>query len=368
MMPKKSQKIFEEAKRYLVGGVNSPLRAFGAVGGNPLVIKEGKGARVKDIEGREYIDYVGNFGALILGHAHPKVVAAVKKALAAGSSFGTTTQAEVELGKEICAAFPSIDRLRLTNSGTEAVMGALKLAKAFTKRNKIIKFKECYHGWSEQPYLEAEYNNLESVRCLVSKDVAAIIVEPVAGNFGVIPPAAGFLEGLRKICDQNGALLIFDEVITGFRVAYGGAQELYRVRADLTCLGKVIGGGFPVGAFGGKKEIMKLLAPEGPVYQAGTFSGNPITMAAGLETLRILKNNKIYKDLDEKTKVLCEGLNFKGNRVGSMFSFVIDDYPAFFWKMLKKGFYFSPSEKEANFVSMAHSWKDIAATIKAVRS
>lgn len=361
-MPKKSQKLFKEAKRCLVGGVNSPLRAFGAVGGNPLIIKEGQGSRIKDIEGKEYIDYVGSYGALILGHAHPKVVAALKNAVSLGNSFGSTTPAEVELAKEICFAFPSVERVRLTNSGTEAVMGAIKLAKAFTKRNKVIKFKECYHGWSEQPYLEAKFNDLESVRSLISNEVAAIIVEPVAGNHGVIPPAPGFLEGLRKICDRNGALLIFDEVITGFRLAWGGAQEYYGVKADLTCLGKIIGGGFPVGAFGGRKKILRLLAPEGPVYQAGTFSGNPVTVASGLTVLRELKKSGFYKKLEKKVGILAAG--FKMNRVGSMFSFKVDDYPKFFWKALENGIYFAPSLREANFISAAHTVKDIEKTIE----
>lgn len=366
-MPKKSQKLFEEAKRYLVGGVNSPLRAFGAVGGNPLLIVAGRGSRVTSQEGKVYIDYVGAYGPLILGHAHPKVVAAVKKAVAAGSSFGTTTGIEIELAKEICSAFPSTEKVRLVNSGTEAVMGALKLAKAFTKRDKIIKFKECYHGWSQQPYLEAEFNNLESVKKLVLKEVAAIIVEPVAGNYGVIPAAPGFLEGLRKICDQNGLLLIFDEVITGFRIAYGGAQELYGLKADLTCFGKIIGGGLPVGAFGGRKDIMSHLAPVGPVYQAGTFSGNPVSVAAGLTTLRLLKNRKVYADLEEKTKTLVEGLNLEITWVGSMFSFKIGNFREFFWRMLGKGIYFAPLPLEANFVSAAHTWKDIEKTIRKAR-
>jgi len=372
-MLKKSQSLFKKAKNYLVGGVNSPLRAFGAVGGNPLLAAEGRGSSIKSIDGKEYLDYVGSYGALILGHAHPKIVSAVKRAIDSGSSFGTTNIKEVELAKEICSAFPSIEKVRLVNSGTEAVMGALKLAKAFTKRKLIIKFKECYHGWSEQSYLEARFNDLESVKKLISKEVAAIIVEPVAGNSGVIPPGEDFLRGLRKICDKNDILLIFDEVITGFRVSFGGAQELYGVKADLTCLGKIIGGGFPIGAFGGKEEIMKLLAPEGPVYQAGTFSGNPASVTAGLETLKALKNKKIYAKLEEKTKILCEGMTCLGDRlkisrVGSMFGFQIDDYPSFFWKMINSGIYFAPSAREANFVSAAHSFEDIEETIRAVRS
>ncbi|MBI5078893.1 aminotransferase class III-fold pyridoxal phosphate-dependent enzyme [Candidatus Saganbacteria bacterium] len=363
-MKKSQQKLFKKAQRYLVGGVNSPLRAFKPVGGSPIFITMGQGSRVKDIAGKEYIDYVQGYGGTILGHAHPKVVSAVGKKLRLGSSFGTNTAGEAELAKEICAAYPAVDLMRFTNSGTEAVMGALKLAKAYTGRNKIIKFKECYHGWSEQPYLEAEFNNLDSVKKRISKETAAVIVEPVPGNCGVIPPAPGFLEGLRRLCRQNGVLLIFDEVITGFRLAYGGAQERCGITADLTCFGKIIGGGFPVGAFGGKREIMKLLAPEGPVYQAGTFSGNPVTMAAGLATLRILKNRRIYRELEEKARVLCEGLKFRTCRVGPMFSFVMDNYRQFFWKMMGKGIYFTPSDKETNFISAAHTWKEIEETIR----
>jgi glutamate-1-semialdehyde 2,1-aminomutase len=372
-MKKFQQKLFRKAQKYLVGGVNSPLRAFKPVGGNPLFISKGQGSRVKDADGREYIDYVGAYGPLILGHAYPKVISAIKKAIAGGSVFGAGTEAEIELAKEICAAFPSLKLLRLTNSGTEAVAGALKLARAFTKRNQIIKFKECYHGWSEQPYLEASYNDLDSVEKLVSNDIAAIIVEPVAGNYGVLAPARGFLEGLRQICDREGILLIFDEVITGFRVARGGAQQLFGVSADLTCLGKIIGGGMPVGAFGGKAEMMRLLAPQGPVYQAGTFSGNPVTVAAGLATLKILKNPKVYRALEEKAKKLTDGLGLPVTRVGSMFSFNLGnnrcldekEFRNFFWKMLKGGVYFAPSAKEANFISTAHSSGDIAKTIAA---
>lgn len=331
-----------------------------------MFIKSAKGSKITDVDGNEYIDYVGSFGALIFGHTHPKVVSAAEKAVDNGSSFGASVELESELAKEICAAFPSVELLRLTNSGTEAVMGALKLAKAFTKKNKIIKFRECYHGWSEQPYLEARFNDLESVKKLASKEIAAVIVEPIGGNSGVIPPAAGFLEGLRRVCDKNEMVLIFDEVITGFRVAYGGAQELYGVKADFTCFGKIIGGGFPVGAFGGRRDIMKLLAPEGPVYQAGTFSGNPVTAAAGLAILRLLKSKKVYDYLEEKSKALAAGLKLKVNRVGSMFSFRLNNYPEFFWKMMKKGIYFAPSEKEVSFISATHSWDDIERTIKAV--
>jgi glutamate-1-semialdehyde 2,1-aminomutase len=357
-------KLFEEAKKYMPGGVNSPVRSFSAVGGNPIFIKEGHGAKVNDIKGKEYIDYVGSWGALILGHAHPKVISEVKKGIDKGTSFGACTQLEAELAKEICTAFPSIEQVRLTSSGTEEVMGGLKLAKAYTKRTKIIKFRECYHGWSEQSYLEASFNDLESVRNLISPEVAAIMVEPVVGNQGVILPKDGFLEGLRGLCDKYDIILIFDEVITGFRIAYGGAQELYSVKPDLTCLGKIIGGGFPIGAFGGRREIMKVLAPEGPVYQAGTLSGNPVATAAGLATLQILKDKEIFRSLEEKTRVLCEGLKIGVSRTGSMFSFHLDDYPKFFWEMIEKGIYFAPSASEANFVSAAHSDQDIEETIR----
>src|SRR3989344_755105 len=366
-MPKRSPKLYKEAQKYLVGGVNSPLRAFGPVGGDPLFVAKGQGARIQDADGKWNIDYVGGYGPMILGHAHPKVISAIKKVLAGGTAFGTNMAGETELAKEISLAIPSIELLRLTNSGTEAVMGALKLAKALTKRTKVLKFKECYHGWSEQPYLEADYNDLASVRQLISKDVAAIIVEPVAGNIGVIPPAHGFLAGLRKIADENGSLLIFDEVITGFRVAYGGAQERFGVKADLSTLGKIIGGGGAAWAYGGRKDIMQLLAPAGSVYQAGTFSGNPVTVAAGLATLKILKNRKVYSELEEKTLALVEGTEFNFKRVGSMFSFVMNDYRGFFWKMIGRGVYFTPSDKEANFVSITHSARDVEETIRSVR-
>ncbi|OGC04709.1 hypothetical protein A2276_01885 [candidate division WOR-1 bacterium RIFOXYA12_FULL_43_27] len=353
---------FAQAKKYLVGGVNSPVRAFGAVGGEPIFIKRGQGAEIRDQNNRKFIDYVMSWGALILGHAHPKVVAAVTAAVKNGSSFGAPTEKETELAKMICGAFPSIEKVRFVSSGTEAVMGALKLAFALTGRKKVIKFRQCYHGWSEQDYLEAEYNNLGSVKNLVSDKVAAIIVEPVAGNSGVIAPKSGFLEGLRKICDKNKIILIFDEVITGFRVAYGGAQELYKVKADLTCLGKIIGGGFPLAAFGGRKGLMDQVAPLGLVYQAGTLSGNPVAVAAGIEVLKTLKDKKIYKDLEEKTRYLCEGMKMEYSRVGSMFSFKFNDrkeYAGFFWRMIEKGFYFAPSKDEANFISTAHARRKI---------
>ncbi|PIS28464.1 aspartate aminotransferase family protein [Candidatus Saganbacteria bacterium CG08_land_8_20_14_0_20_45_16] len=365
-MPKN---LFKEANKYLVGGVNSPVRAFGAVGGEPIFIKQGQGSRVRGQEGKEYLDYVMSWGALILGHADKRVVAATKKAIEQGSSFGAPTKAETELAKLICEAIPSIEKVRFTSSGTEAVMGALKLAKGITGKNKIIKFKQCYHGWSEQDYLEAEYNNLDSAKALLSKEVAAVIVEPVVGNAGVIPPEPGFLQGLRCLCDQHGVLLVFDEVITGFRLAYGGAEDYFGVKPDLTCLGKIIGAGFPVGAFGGRADLMANLAPEGKVYQAGTLSGNPVAMAAGLSTLKILKNKKVYKDLEIKTKYLCEGSKLEFNRAGSMFSFRFESqeaYAKFFWQMLAQGIYFAPSSLEANFISCAHGWSEIKETIRKI--
>jgi glutamate-1-semialdehyde 2,1-aminomutase len=358
--------LVKEAKKYIPGGVNSPVRSFKAVGGNPIFIESAIGAKVTDVQGKEYVDYLGSWGALILGHARADILREVKAAIERGTSFGACTIKETELAREICSAIPSIDTVRLTSSGTEAVMGALKLAKSFTGRKKIIKFRQCYHGWSEQDYLEADFNNLDSVEELISDDIAAVIVEPVAGNFGVIPPKSGFLEGLRKLCDKYGIILVFDEVITGFRLSYGGAQELFEVKPDLTCLGKIIGGGFPIGAFGGRRDIMELVAPEGEAYQAGTLSGNPVAVTAGLATLRVLKDENIYKNLEAKTKTLCEGVKVGTTRIGSMFSFHLEDFSRFFWKMIERGIYFAPSPLEANFVSAAHSDRDIEETIRKV--
>jgi glutamate-1-semialdehyde 2,1-aminomutase len=346
------------------------VRSFALVGGDPFFINRGKGAKVWDADGNSYIDYVGSWGALILGHAHPNVVRAVKAALEKGSSFGAPTAGETELAKQICAAFPSIEKVRLVSSGTEAVLGALKLARAFTKKKRVLRFQGCYHGWAEYPWITVPYNDLSAAAQAVrsgSREIAAIIVEPVAGNMGVVPALPGFLEGLRKLADQFGTLLIFDEVITGFRVAYGGAQELFGIKADLTCLGKIIGGGFPVGAYGGRRELMDKVSPLGPVYQAGTLSGNPVAVAAGLETLTLLRRKGAYKRLEENTKELCLGMGMDFLRVGSMFSFIFNtnsQYRSFFWRLLKEGIYFAPSEQEANFLSLAHTEKEIEKTIK----
>jgi glutamate-1-semialdehyde 2,1-aminomutase len=327
----RSQALFDEAKRYLPGGVDSPVRAFKAVGGTPPFIVGGRGSRVFDVDGNEFIDYVGSWGPLILGHAYPPVVAALKQAVERGTSYGAPTELETTLAKMIATAIPSIEMLRFVNSGTEAVMTALRLARAFTGRDKIIKFTGGYHGHADgllvrggsglatlslpdsagipMNYagntLVAAYNSVESVRQLVEHypgEIAAVIVEPVAANMGVVPPQPGFLAGLRRLTDDSGALLIFDEVITGFRVTYGGAQTLFGVTPDLTCLGKIIGGGLPVGAYGGRREIMEMMAPDGPVYQAGTLSGNPLVMTAGIETLRALNQSGGYERLDEMAR------------------------------------------------------------------
>jgi glutamate-1-semialdehyde 2,1-aminomutase len=369
-MPKRSQELYKEASEYLVGGVNSPIRAFRSVNGNPLFIKRGKGSKISCADGKEYIDYVGSYGALILGHAPESVVKVVQKAVVKGSSYGAPTEGETALAKEICGAFPSIQKVRFVSSGTEAAMGAIKLSCQFTKREKIINFKGCYHGWSPYQSITLPYNDLEAAKEVIKerhKEIAAIIVEPVAGNMGVVVPKREFLAGLRKLATKYGIVLIFDEVITGFRLAYGGAQEYFGVSADLTCLGKVIGGGFPIGAFGGRNEIMDNLAPLGSVYQAGTLSGNPIAVTAGIETLKKLKSKEVYGELEKKSRELCDGIGRKSSRIGSMFSFRFDspeEFRTFFWQALKNGIYFAPSKDEANFVSLAHTQKDIKETIR----
>jgi glutamate-1-semialdehyde 2,1-aminomutase len=418
---KRSKALFARAQRVIPGGVNSPVRAFRSVGGDPRFIRSGKGSRLVDEDGGTYIDYVCSWGPLILGHASAAVQAALRRQLPRGTSFGASTENEVVLAEIICRAFPSVEKVRLVNSGTEATMSAIRLARAFTGRFKILKFDGCYHGHSdgllvkagsgvatlglpESPGVPPEsaaltlsipFNNLELVSRALNlhrSEVAAVIVEPIVGNIGVVPPEKGFLQGLRKLTREHGTLLIFDEVITGFRVSYGGAQEIYRVQPDITCLGKIIGGGLPVGAYGGSNEIMKLVAPEGPVYQAGTLSGNPLAMAAGIATLTALKNREVYVKLDRLTARLVEGLleaanladvEVQINRVGSMFtvfftSTPVTDYQTarasdtaryggFFQAMLERGVYFPPSQFEACFVSLAHTVKDIDATIKAAR-
>jgi len=415
----RSKQLFEEAQRYLPGGVDSPVRAFKAVGGTPLFIKRGSGCRLYDEDGNEYIDYVGSWGPLILGHAHPQIVRAIKKAVDNGSSFGAPTELETRLAKLICDAIPSIEMVRFVSSGTEAAMSAIRLARAFTSRNKIVKFAGCYHGHADgllakagsgmatlgipsspgvpaavtADTLIAPYNDLKTVEQLFKKlapEIAAVIVEPVAGNMGVVLPQSGFLQGLRSLTKKYGVLLIFDEVITGFRVAYGGAQELYKIKPDLTCLGKVIGGGLPVGAYGGRKDIMKMVAPSGDVYQAGTLSGNPLAMTAGIETLTILKKPGAYEALERNTSVLEKsilkaaektGTKIRLARLGSMFTIFFAEgpvtdygsasradtklYASFFNQMLSRGVYFPPSQFEACFVSTAHTSKDIKFTIDA---
>jgi len=418
----KSQSLHSEAQRYMPGGVNSPVRAFRAVGGEPLFIARGEGPYIYDADGRCYVDYVLSWGPLILGHAHPQVVSALKEAVERGISYGAPTALETELAKRVVEAVPSIEMVRFVNSGTEATMSALRLARAYTGRSKIIKFEGCYHGHADfllvragsgvttlalpdsagvpesiaRDTLVAPYNDLQAVDRLFSEnrgEIAAVIVEPVAGNMGVIPPEPGFLEGVREVTKAEGALLIFDEVITGFRVAYGGAQALYGVTPDLTCLGKVIGGGLPVGAYGGRREIMEMVAPLGPVYQAGTLSGNPLSMTAGIETLKLLAEPGVYQRLEEMSARLAAGLRAAAEaartpvfqtRVGSMFCVffsaerIVDyasakrsdsnKYALFFRAMLANGVYLAPSQFEAGFLSLAHSEQDIHRTVQAAEA
>jgi len=418
----RSKALFARALKRIPGGVNSPVRAFRSVGGEPRFIKSGRGARVVDADGKSYIDYVGSWGPLILGHGAAPVREALRKQIDLGTSFGASTEQEIVLAEMICKAFPSIEKVRLVNSGTEAVMSAIRVARAFTGRNKILKFDGCYHGHADGLLVKAgsgvvtlglpdspgvppqysaltisaPYNDPETFeRALACNraEIAAVIVEPVAGNMGTVPPAKGFLQRLRKLTREDGALLIFDEVMTGFRVAYGGAQQLYGVKPDLTCLGKIIGGGLPVGAYGGKREIMSWVAPEGPVYQAGTLSGNPLAVAAGIATLTALRKPGTYRRLEQTTAGLVEGLRSAAavrgipvqiNRVGSMFTVFFTSTPVsdlataktsdtarygkFFRSLLEQGIYLAPSQFEACFVSLAHSMKDVNATIRAARA
>jgi len=417
---KGSERLFQDAQRYIPGGVNSPVRAFRAVGGSPLFIQRAQGSRIWDVDGNEYIDYVASWGPMILGHAHPRVIQALQRAAERGTSYGAPTALEKELAALIVKAIPSVELVRMVNSGTEAVMSAIRLARGYTKRDKVIKFEGCYHGHSDgllvkagsgattfgQPdsagvpaayarhTLVAPFNDLAAIQGLVKANpgqIACVILEPVAGNMGIIPPKEGFLEGVRKLCDQEGICLIFDEVITGFRVGWSGAQGIYKVMPDLTCLGKIIGGGLPVGAFGGKREIMEELAPVGGVYQAGTLSGNPLAMTAGIETLKLLKEKGVYDLLEEKAAYLCTEAEKIArsaktptyfSRVGSMFSTfftlgpVIDyasakesDTEAFrryFWALLEQGIYVAPSQFEAGFLSLAHTDEDIETTLAAL--
>jgi len=409
----KSEAFFERAQQLIPGGVNSPVRAFGSVGGRPVFIAQGQGSHLFDVDGNEYIDYVNSWGPLLLGHRHPAIVAALECALDIGTSFGAPTAQEIDLAEAICDAVPSIQMVRLVNSGTEATMSAIRLARGYTGRDLIVKFDGCYHGHVDSLLVRAgsglatlgiadtrgvpqsfcdttislPYNSVEAVERAFDAHrglIAAIIVEPVAGNMGCVPPAPGFLEALREITRREGSLLIFDEVMTGFRVAFGGAQSLYNVFPDLTTLGKVIGGGLPVGAYGGHREIMQLIAPSGPVYQAGTLSGNPLAVAAGLAMLRYLKANPdTYEQLEMRAAELCAAApaGVTVNRVGSMFTMFFSDRPVtdydsarrsdtarfgrFFRAMLEHGVYLAPSQFEAAFVSAAHTEDDIRRTISA---
>ncbi len=417
-----TETLFAKAQRFIPGGVNSPVRAFQGVGGDPVFFKSGSGAYMTDVQGHTYIDYVGSWGPMIVGHAHPHVIAAVTRCLQDGLSFGAPTSLEVDLAEKICHLIPSMEQIRMVNSGTEATMSAIRLARGFTRRNKIIKFAGCYHGHSDallvqagsgaltlgvpssagvpesvvQHTLVAEYNRLETVQALLEKygdDIAGIIVEPVAGNMNCIPPLPEFLPGLRALCDQYNSLLILDEVMTGFRVALGGAAQRYQVKADITTLGKIIGGGMPVGAFGGRADVMNCIAPLGPVYQAGTLSGNPIAMTAGLANLELISMPGFYEKLEQTAISLMTGLQACAARagisllttvVGGMFGFFFTDaqkietytdvkqcdvslFKKFFHGMLQEGIYLAPSAFEAGFVSSAHGDEEITQTLAAAQ-
>ena len=417
----KSDELFAEALRYIPGGVNSPVRAFRAVGGQPFFVNRAQGAHVFDVDGNDYVDYVGTWGPAILGHAHPKIIAAVQNAAGQGTSFGIPNPLEVRMARTICAAIPSVQKVRMCNSGTEACMSAIRLARGFAGRDKIIKFDGCYHGHADSLLVKAgsgaltfgnpdsagvpaaftqhtvvlPFNDPEAVRAAFAanpRQIAGIIVEPVPGNAGVYLPKPGYLEFLRGITAADGALLIFDEVMTGFRLALGGAQERFGIQPDLTCFGKIIGGGLPVGAFGGRREIMDCLAPDGPVYQAGTLSGNPLAMAAGLAALEELSASNGYAKLEEAGAALEAGLKeaarrakipARFNRLGSMFCGYFTDQPVhnlddamrsdrarfakYFHAMLEEGVYLAPSQFEAGFISLAHSPADIEKTVRAAR-
>ena len=414
-----SEKLFHKACKVMPGGVNSPVRAFQSVGGNPLFLKKGYGSRVWDVDENEYIDYVGSWGPLIFGHAHPQIVDALKRQVGLGTSYGAPTELEIELAEQIVSLVPSLEVVRMVNSGTEAVMSAIRLARGVTSRDKIVKFEGCYHGHVDSMLVKAgsglaslgipecpgivedlakntltlPFNNVKKLRELFAvegNNIAGIIVEPIGGNMGVVPPKSGFLEALRELTKETGAILIFDEVMTGFRVALGGAQSLYNISPDLTCLGKVIGGGLPVGAYGGSKQLMDNIAPMGPIYQAGTLSGNPLAMTAGIEMLKLLSAPSVYDDLEYKSEKLCAGyklnveklgISASFNRVGSMFSMFFTDqdvvdfesakssntkfFQSYFNGLLEEGVYIAPSQFEAGFMSAVHTNEEIEQTIDA---
>ncbi len=414
-----SSTLYSSAKEVMPGGVNSPVRAFNAVGGEPLFIKSGKGSQIIDVDGNKFIDYVASWGPLIFGHAHPRVVEAIIRQAELGTSYGASTELEIELAEKVVSAIPSVEIVRMVNSGTEAVMSALRLARGITGRDKIVKFEGCYHGHGDSLLVKAgsglvslgipecpgivsslaektlnlSYNDVEGVRDLFQregKDIAALIVEPIAGNMGVIPPRPGFLQTLRDETKKAGALLIFDEVISGLRVSLGGAQKFFGITPDITCMGKIIGGGLPVGAYGGSKEVMDYISPVGSIYQAGTLSGNPLAMAAGNVVLDLLSEPRVYELLEEKSKKLCDGfekntqelgISAQFTRVGSMFSMFFTDqqitnfesvktcdtnfFKSYFNAMLEEGIYIAPSQFEAGFMSAIHSDKEIDQTIDA---
>lgn len=416
----KSVKLLKKAVEIIPGGVNSPVRAFKSVGGSPLFIKKAKGSHLWDEDGNRYIDYIGSWGPMILGHSHPEITKAIKKQAEIGTSYGAPTKLEVEMAELITSAMPNIEMVRMVNSGTEATMSAIRLARAYTKKSKIIKFKGCYHGHGDmllsdagsgvatlgipgspgvtesvaKDTITASFNDIKELEEIFEAypyDIACIIIEPVTGNMGVVMPLDGYLQQVRDLCDKYDTLLIFDEVMTGFRVAFGGAQSVYNVKPDLTCLGKIIGGGLPVGAYGGKKEIMQMIAPAGNVYQAGTLSGNPLAMSAGITMLKELSKPHVYKELDEKAKVIAQGFekaSLKYNipicltGLGSMICVFFTDQPVlnydmakksdlkmfneYFWAMLKQGVYLPPSQFEALFISMAHSKDDLEKTVQAI--
>ena len=421
MQINQSSSLFARAQLRIPGGVNSPVRAFKSVRSTPLFIREGKGSHITDVDGNDYIDYIGSWGPLILGHCHPEVIAAIEETLHRGASFGTPTEGEVHLAEMICTAVNSVEMVRLTNSGTEASMAAIRVARGYTGRDKIIKFEGCYHGSVDsllvkagsgvmtlglpdspgvpasfvEHTLLADFNNLESVTDLFDEygsEIAAVVLEPVAGNMGMIVPDLDFLKGLRNLCDVHGSLLVFDEVMTGFRVDYGGAQSIFGIIPDMTIFGKVIGGGLPVGAYGGRQDVMLMVAPAGPVYQAGTLSGNPLAVAAGRKTLEILQATDTYAELSRKSNWLIDemrqsagqnGIPLQTNAMGGMFGFSFAERPVrnyqdaaesnqdrfrkFFMGMLKAGIYLAPSAFESGFISMAHTEEDLEKTAVACR-